>query len=183
MPKPSSVIALVEDERHEMLVRRYLRRSGIEGRQVRFERSPSGQGSAEQWVRSNFAREVSAYRNRQARAATALIVMIDADAHTVQGRLTQLSEGLEEGGIQAVGSAEHIARLVPRRNVETWISSLNGRSVDEVTDYKPTRNDWNDFIPQAANVLFDWARPAAVLPAHCVDSLRSGLSEIHRLGF
>ena len=183
MPEPSWVIVVVEDERHEMLVRRYLRRVGMEGHQVRFERSPSGRGSAEQWVKSRFAREVSAYRNRQARAATALIVMIDADSHTVQSRLAQLSEALDESDIKAISATEQIARLVPKRNVETWISFLSGRVVDEVTDYKPTRDDWGELVPHAARMLFEWTRPKAVLPKDCIDSLHRGVSELNRLEF
>lgn len=86
MPNPSELILIIEDERQEMLFRRYLRRRGMEPHQIRIERSPSGGGSAEHWVRTRFAKEVSAYRNRNARATTALIVVIDADTHTVLDR-------------------------------------------------------------------------------------------------
>lgn len=181
MSKPSFVIVILEDEHHEMLVRRYLKKCGMGPHQVTYVRSPSGAGSAEQWVRTRFAKEVSAYRNRQARAATALIVVIDADAHTVQGRLTQLSGVLEESRIQAIGNAERVARLVPKRNVETWILCLNENPVDEETDYKVRRDDWNDLIPQAAATLFQWTR--AEVPRHCVESLRIGINELNRLTF
>ncbi|MFZ0419772.1 MAG: hypothetical protein WAM04_16860 [Candidatus Sulfotelmatobacter sp.] len=183
MSKPSFVIVIVEDERHEMLVRRYLRKYGMGPHQVTYVRSPSGAGSAEQWVRSRFAKEVSAYRNRRARAATALIVVIDADAHTVQGRLTQLSGELKQSGIQAITSGEQVARLVPKRNVETWILCLHQEPVDEETDYKGRRDDWNELIPQAAATLFQWTRAKAELPNHCVASLRTGIKELNRLTF
>jgi len=182
MSKPSFVIVVVEDEHHEMLVRRYLKKQGVGPHQVTYLRSPSGEGSAEQWVRTRFAKEVSAYRNRQARAATALILVIDADAHTVQGRLTQLSGALEERGIQAIGNAEQVARLVPKRNVETWILCLNAEAVDEETDYKE-RGDWNELIPQAAATLFQWTRAQGELPDHCVGSLRTSIKELNRLRF
>lgn len=64
MSKPSFVIAIVEDEHHEMLVRRFLKKSGMGPHQVRYERSPLGEGSAERWVRTRFAKEVNAYRDR-----------------------------------------------------------------------------------------------------------------------
>lgn len=181
MPKPSEVIVVVEDERHEMLVRRYLGKLGMEEHQMRFERSPSGRGSADQWVKTKFAQEVNAYRNRRTRAATSLIVIIDADTQTVGDRLRQLSQALTENGVQTINDREQIARLVPKRNVETWILCLNEEAVEEVTDYKGIRHDWSRLIPDAALTLFEWTRRNAVLPNHCVDSLRMGVAELNRL--
>ena len=183
MPKPSQVIVLVEDERHEMLVRRYLRRRGMELHQMTFVPFPSGKGSAEQWVRSRFAKEVSAYRNRihGRKAATALIVVIDADAHTVDERLAQLAQALREAGGQPLDGKERVARLVPRRNVETWILCLNEHHVDEVTDYKGRRSDWNELVPVASETLFQWTRPNAPVPGYCIDSLAKGIAELRRI--
>jgi hypothetical protein len=127
--KPSQVIVLVEDDHQEMLVYRYLKKRGL---RTRIESSPSGKGSAESWVRKSFAKEVSAYRIRQAKASTALIVVIDADTHTVLDRLNQLDQALRDAGKQRIDAgAEQIARLVPKRNVETWILCLTGQEVDE----------------------------------------------------
>ena len=84
MSNPSQVILVVEDDHHKMLVPRYLMKCGLKGHEIRIEPSPSGAGSAESWVRKRFVKEVSAYRSRQAKARTALIVVIDADAFTVQ---------------------------------------------------------------------------------------------------
>jgi hypothetical protein len=183
MPRPSFVIVVVEDERHRMLVYRCLRRHGLSPRQIRTKTSPSGQGSAEQWVRSTYSDEVKAHRIRCAGATAALIVMIDADTHSVQGRLAQLSQALAESGMQPIDHNEQVARLVPKRNVETWILCLNGQAVNEADDYKGTRDDWNGLIPQASEMLFQWTRPNAILPSHCIDSLRRGVSELNRLTF
>jgi hypothetical protein len=183
MPNPSRVIALIEDERQEMFVRRYLRRLGLEPHQMRLQRSPSGEGSAEQWVRTRFAKEVNAYRSRSARAETALIVVIDADIHTVHGRWAQLGQALTEGGTPPIHNGERIARLVPKRNVETWILCLSEQVVDEATDYKGTRGDWDQLIPKASETLFQWTRPNADLPGHCIDSLHRGVGELRRLTF
>jgi hypothetical protein len=179
--KPSQVIVLVEDDRQEMLVYRYLKKRGL---RTRIESSPSGKGSAESWVRKSFAKEVTAYRIRQAKASTALIVVIDADTHTVQDRLNQLDQALMDAGKQRIDAGtEQIARLVPKRNVETWILCLNEQEVDENTDYKRTRHDWNELIPPAAETLFRWSLPKAELPNHCIDSLQSGVRELNRLTF
>jgi hypothetical protein len=178
--KPSIVIVVVEDDHHEMLVRRYLKKRGLVEREMRIRRSPSGEGSAENWVRKTFADEVSRYRNRHAQ--TALIVVIDADTATVQHRLTQLDQALRDNGKETVDPGrERIARLVPKRNIETWILCLNGHLVDEETDCKTRSRDWNELIPPAAETLFQWARSKAELPNHCTDSLRNGINELKRL--
>jgi hypothetical protein len=175
------MIAIVEDERHEMLFRRYLKKCGMGPNQVTYIRSPSGAGSAEQWVRARFAKEVGAYRTRQAKAATALLLAIDADTHAVRTRLIQLDQTLRDAGIKAVEADEQIARLVPKRNVETWILCLNDEAVNEETDYKARRHNWNDLIPPAAQALFQWTRRGNELPNHCVDSLSVGVKELNRL--
>ncbi len=184
MSEPSLVIVVLEDDRHRMLVYRYLIKCNLKTHQIRVVPSPSGRGSAESWVRKQFVEEVSAYRVRQAKASTALIVVIDADTHTVQDRLNQLDQALRDGGKQRIDvGTEQIARLVPKRNIETWILCLTEREVDEETDYKNETNGWNKLIPQAAETLFQWTRPKADLPTRCIDSLRSGVTELNRLRF
>src|SRR5208282_6324826 len=139
------VIAVLEDARHEMLTRRYLKKRGVGEREMRIERSPSGEGNAEGWVRKTFVKEVNVYRGRHAK--TALIVVIDADTQTVQERWRQLDQALEDGGKKRLDvEHEQIARLVPKRNVETWILCLNGQAADEDADYKRRRHDWNELI-------------------------------------
>jgi hypothetical protein len=112
-----------------------------------------------------------------------LIVVIDADTNSVRERLKQLDQVLHDTGKQAVDAeGEQIARLIPKRNIETWILCLNGHVVDEETDYKQ-RHDWNKLIPPAAETLFQWTRSADKPPQHCMNSLRSGVKELKRLKF
>ncbi len=183
MSNPSSVILLLEDARHKQLVYRYLIECGVEANVIRVQSSPSGKGSAENWVRKQFPKEVRAYRSRQSRAQTQLIVVIDADTETVQMRLGQLDQALKGSKMSLVNTdTEKIARLIPKRNIETWILCLNGQGIDEETDYtKKTTNDWNAFIPNAANTLSKWTSPNAVLPTICVASLQHGVGELRRL--
>ena len=183
MIKPSLVIVLAEDEHHRMLIYRYLRGCHFKRNEMRIQQFPSGQGSAEGWVRKEFVKETNVYRSRQARARTALIVMIDADALTVQDRLNQLDQALTNSGKQTIGDTEQIARLVPKRNVETWILCLHEQPVNEDSNYKSTRNDWNELIPSAAETLCQWTRSNAEPPDHCVSSLRTGVRELKRLRF
>jgi hypothetical protein len=81
----------------------------------------------------------------------------------------------------AVAEDERIARLVPRRNLETWLLCLNGLDVDEITDYKNTRNDWIEVTRNAAAALSDWTSGNTAIPANCIDSLRTGLKELERV--
>jgi hypothetical protein len=179
MPRRSTIIALVEDAHHEMLVYRYLcRERGMSRHEIRIKPSPVAEGSAEQWVRLNYPAEVKALRTRQ--AMTVLIVMIDADAYSVDQRLAQLATALELAGGHPLRLNERVARLVPKRNVETWILCLNEHPVNEDTDYKATRHNWNVLIAEAAARLF--RRTRANAPAdHCVDSLARGIIELKRL--
>jgi hypothetical protein len=67
-----------------MLIYRYLILRGMGPREFRIAVSPSGEGSAEGWVRTTFVKEASEYRRRHTYAETALIVIIDADTGTLQ---------------------------------------------------------------------------------------------------
>jgi hypothetical protein len=180
MTKPSQVILLVEDSHHQQFIFRYLSSLDLQRREVRVEKSRSGAGSAEQWVRERFPIEVQAYRARHAR--TKLIVVIDADAHTLNERLRQLDRALKEAGVPPIRDAEEIARLVPKRNIETWILCLNDDAVDEDENYKTTRNDWSELIRSAAVRLYVWSRPNAAVPPLCVASLQFGIQELRKAG-
>lgn len=181
MSRPSLVIVLLEDDRQKMVMYRYLIKCGYRRHEVRIEQAPPGQGSAESWIRRRFVKETCLYRNRRTRARTALIVVIDADAHTVQDRVGQLDDAMRESGNQVINQGEKVARLVPRRNIETWILCLNGHEVDEETDYKGTRNAWNELVPLASENLCQWTRTQSNIPNACVDSLRIGVQELQPL--
>jgi hypothetical protein len=179
MAKPSQVILLVEDSRHQQFIFRYLRMLGLKPHAMRVVKSPSGACSAEQWIRERFAIEVEEYRSRH--AETKLIVLIDADTHSVQQRLRQLDQALHENGVPLIYDTEEIARLVPKRNIETWILCLNEVPVDEIADYKRNHNDWTELIRAAAVTLYGWSRPNASVPLSCVESLQVGIRELRRL--
>ena len=143
-------------------------------------------GSGEQWVRERFPVEVTAFRRRSTRAETKLIVVIDADNFTLPERLAQLDQKLREEGVELIRmDVEHaaVARLIPRRNIETWILRLNAVEVNEEADYKGTRNDWTELIRPAAETLYAWTRPSTQLPKNCIPSLQYGVAELRRLNF
>jgi hypothetical protein len=133
-------------------------------------------------VRTQYAQAVKAYRARAARAQTSLVVAIDEDTADVAQRARQLGESLASEELSPRTSTERIVHLMPRRNIETWILNLNGHRVDEATDFSRDA-EVEDLIVPAANTLFQWTRPNAVLPPHCVPSLRSAIDEIRRLEY
>ena len=180
MSKPSLVIVLAEDERHQRLVRQYLYQLGRSRHDIRFEPLPNGRGCGEQWVHERYPKAVLSYRGRSARAGTALIVAIDADTGDVEQRFRQLRKALDQEGIGARAEGEAIVHLIPKRNVETWILCLSGRQVDEDTDYS-REGGIDELIKPAAMAFFDWSRPNAAPPGHCVPSLLAAIPEVRRL--
>lgn len=180
MSKPSQVIVLAEDERHQRLVRQYLHRLGRSRHEIRFEPLPNGRGCGEQWVRERYPKAVISYRGRSARAETALIVAIDADTGDADRRLRQFREALEQAGFGARTEDEAIVHLIPKRNVETWVLCLSGRRVDENTDYSK-EGGIDELIKPAAITFFSWSRPNATPPAPCVPSLLAAIPEVRRL--
>jgi hypothetical protein len=69
------------------------------------------------------------------------------------------------GGGQALNDArapsrvptEAILNLIPKRNVETWVLSLNSEPVDELTDYSHNTGVNARSITEAATTLFSYA--------------------------
>ena len=104
---------------------------------MRFEIGSKGEGSGEQHVRTQYIEEVKHYRRTSSYSpvGTHLIVIIDADKHTVEERLSQLDLALVIDGQVKRQAKEKIAIFVPKRNIETWIHYLMGESVDEQKAY------------------------------------------------
>ncbi|MBI4333532.1 MAG: hypothetical protein HY673_19895 [Chloroflexi bacterium] len=129
------IVLLCEDSQQEAFTRRFLEGMGWNTRVLRVLKSPSGSGSAEQWVRETFTDEIKAYRQRVAKAASALIVMIDADSNSVRERINEFEYTCNSHGTPFRADGEAVAIGVPKRNIETWIHYLNGNPVDEQSDY------------------------------------------------
>ena len=167
MTKYSRLIVLAEDSRQQGFVRRYIYRLGYERHQIQFTPLPNNRGCGEKWVRDQYAELVQACRSRSSRANTALAVVIDADTDGIERRVRQLSVALEQAEQEARRDGEAIVHLIPKRNIETWILCLNGRSVDEQQDYS-RQPGIDPLITPAAATFYDWSRPNANPPEHCV---------------
>jgi len=184
MPEPTSIIVLCEDRRQGSFVWNCLRNSGIKPHKVILR--PAQLGSGEKWVRDQFASEVNGYRKQKGRITPALIVVIDADTGPVQQRLRQLDEALQTSpdprnrafDIQD----EMIARLVPKRNIETWLLALSGQLVEEATDFKSsrTKDEWDILLKPAAVSFSNAARTNVALAPTPPESLQLGVVEMRR---
>jgi hypothetical protein len=185
MSKPTEIIVLCEDNRTFSFTRTYLKRCGIQ-RGIRPVISP--RGSAFTFVVNNFPAQVNAYRLAKARIHTWLIAVVDADTGTVAMRIGEFDRGLAQAQEPRVRAMciqdELIARLVPRRNIETWILALNTTPVNETDDYKRTFNTdekWTALIPTATENFYTLTRSNASLPVDLIESLRHGIGEICRI--
>lgn len=113
--------------------------------------------------------------------------MIDADLKSVDDRLGDLDEALVAAGQKPIDrSRDKIARLIPKRNVETWILALCqsriGVIVDEISDYKKikTQDEWTALIPATAATLSALVGRSATVPENLLDSLKRAIIEIPR---
>ncbi len=188
MSSPSLVYVLAEDQRQKQFIYRYLTTAGLNSRQITIEVSPSSQGSGEQWVRKNFARQARKCRARNVRASTGMFVLLDADNRSVQGQLRELdAELIAENQPRFNPETDKIARLIPKWSIETWILFLvsNGVSKPLLSEDEPYKNSkaaeqWSELIPKASEILFAWSRETAKRPDNLLDSLQHALQEIPR---
>jgi hypothetical protein len=127
---------------------RFLKAKKTKPHKIYFRQSPSGQGDAKQFVRTQHVAEVAAMRARPHLAA-GVISMLDADDASVAARKEELDDALQAAGQGRRQPDERIGVVVPRRNIETWIHSLLGVQVDETTRYPRFRGDERQCAPAA----------------------------------
>lgn len=178
----SQVVVLAEDQEHQLLVRRYLQRVDRHYKPPRVRLLPLTSKCGSQYVREQFPIQVKECRRLLAKASCLLVVITDADNLTTRRREQTLHEELKTSGQATVASNEPIAVFIPKWQVETWIKCLLGESVnesDKTTDRPPVKPPQ---IAEAAQTLFDWARPNAKVSGTCVASLTSALPRWRMLG-
>jgi hypothetical protein len=126
MSKASKIIVLCEDKAHEVFVTRFLKKGwNVKPRAIRVPPYPNGKGSGKKYVEDNIFLEVEALRRRH--ASTVLLVVKDADEHTVEQVRGNLDAKVEPHRT----ADEPIAYIIPKWHIQTWIAYLNGDHVDE----------------------------------------------------
>jgi hypothetical protein len=177
--RSSQIVILCEDTQQESFIRRFLKKAhGIPSALLRVSKNPSGKGSGEQFVRSRYPNELKALRQRQHHANTTLIVAIDADtSDTAQIRKT-LNKACSDAGIEPVIDKDNVALVIPKRNIETWITWLNGQQVDETTAYLKLPNE--SACQPAVEKLYDLCTQSAPPPGF-PDSLTKACIEYRKV--
>jgi hypothetical protein len=178
MPKQIRAVILCEDKQQEVFARTFLTTCGIRILRVQINPDP-GKGSGEQYVRRNYPKEVKAFRtNYSAQPDTRLVVMIDADTHSVEKRCQEMDRLLQEAGMPARQPAERIGVFIPRRNIETWIYFLQGQSVDEEAAYPKFRKNESVCKPYVTTLAQNYRQP---LSDHAPASLKAACRETARI--
>ena len=130
------VVLLCEDRAHNTFVRRFLRKRGFTPRQIHTRELPHDRQSGEQWVRSQYPKELNAVRNR---GSHHLVVVTDADGNSTGQRRAQLDQECDKHGVERRTSGDPVIIIIPRRNIETWFKHLDdGGTVDETNVYPKT---------------------------------------------
>ena len=132
------MVVLCEDRQHEVFVRKFLQKMGWQG-SIRTEKAPPGEGSAEQFVKKQFVKELAEYRRNRNRVSIALVVMIDGDDRGPAERRAELEAACRKKKVPFVDSTERVLIVVPTWEIETWIAYLEkeDRTVNETTNDYP----------------------------------------------
>jgi hypothetical protein len=181
----SQTILLCEDEVHERLTKAYLKRCKLpyQAPQVKaLVASRQQKGGNDSWVLHEFPKQLHACRQRQKKAKTLLIVLIDADNYSVEERQRQLMNRLTLEGYEVLGNDDPVALLIPKRHIETWIRALLGENVTEEQECKARQDTTREEIRGAVEALFDWSRANAIPGPSCVPSLRTALPAWRAIG-
>jgi hypothetical protein len=139
-------------------------------------------GGNDAWVLAHFVDQLHACRQRAKKAKTLLVVFIDADRWTVDERRREFNLRLEQVGREPLHDKDPFVLLIPRRHIETWISSLLGQTVNETDSYKTGKAPSKPQIREAAQTLFEWARENARPGPTCVPSLATALPQWRKIG-
>ena len=154
MSREIQFVLLCEDRQQQAFVERFLAATGRLTRKskhrLRVEKASRGRGSAEQFVRERFPKELKEYRRQRNRVSMALVVMLDGDAAGVTGRMAQLDTACAEQGVPVRHSDEDVFVFVPTWRIESWFAWLdNGETIDEKEPKYPRLPRERDCQPHA----------------------------------
>lgn len=172
----AEITLLCEDFQQAVFIRRFLNALGWKDHQIRPNICPPGSGSAEQWVRKIFPKELRIYRASSKRTSVALIAVIDADNNSVSNRFAQLQKECTLQNVKFRNDRDCVAIAVPKRNIETWIRYLNGENVDEDEDKHYSKLDRERLCAPAVKKLVQFCKKAG-LPSDAPPSLAAACGE------
>ncbi len=153
-----SVVILCEDELHAFFARFFLRCKNWHSKNLRVEKGPSGKGSGEQFVCENLPGELKKLRQFPDEAR-ALIIVTDADNHSVEERTALLKAQCVKQNVEPWNDDEPVFLLIPRWEIQNWLAYLAGKSAGEenLAGYGQGRsaNDWRAEVKKLARMCED----------------------------
>ena len=173
----AKIVLLCEDRQTDSFVRRFLRGRNFDWRDIETVRFPNGEGSGEQWVRTCYPKELKAIRSR---SGAYLVVVIDADRHSVEDRHSQLDRACADEGVPERTLDDRAIVIVPRRNIETWLAWLKDptEAIDEGETYPRLGSHESH---ELANRLHRMCHEEQKLPDTAPPSLKRSCEEYRRL--
>jgi hypothetical protein len=177
MSEYTEAVILCEDRQHEVFARHFLLECGINRQRIRVRPFPIGKGSAEQYVREEYPKEVLAYRRRSHHMHLCLVVVIDADIKSLDEHYKELDHELIKVKAPIRQSDERIGIFIPKRNIETWIHYLQGTVVNEMQQY-PHLEKESDCKPWVEKLAANRKQP---LSEDAPSSLQKACEELERI--
>ena len=142
---------LCEDKQQETFAYRFLRKMGWTRHQIRIRPAKPGKGSAEQYVRNRFPKELVEHRRNS--VAQALMVMMDGDKLGIRGRMAELDDACTIAKTRPRNSKEYVLVFIPTWRIETWLAYLSGATVDETKRDYPRLRRPRDCAPHVTTLV------------------------------
>ena len=180
MSKPVNVVLLCEDKQLAVFSREFLKKRRIKFDEVKRPFAREG-GSRKQWISQEYPRQLKAIRQK---SGAVLIVCTDADEQTVEQRIAALDEACKKADIELRKDHEPVVMVVPKWNIETWLSYLKGESFDEDNkDNRPSSRNTGHEKDCKVQVkkLFDMCYKNQALQEPAPPSLKAACNEYRKV--
>lgn len=149
MSRASQIIVLCEDKAHECFVYRFLSCLKVNKRNIRIVPYPVGEGDAKRHVLSQIPQQATIVARRSAK--TILIVVMDADNRDVTLLHRELDSTLQNNSLR-----KHIAYIIPKWSIETWLAYLDGNDAVDEADGKTYKDRYaKRAVSKEAHPLID----------------------------
>ena len=129
LSRKSQIVLLCEDKQQETFAYRFLLKMGWTRHQIRIRSAKPGEGSAEQYVRDRFPKEL--VQHRSTGVSRALMVMMDGDDRGISGRMAELDGACKKAKTSPRTPKEQVLVFIPTWCIETWLAYLDGKNVVE----------------------------------------------------
>lgn len=142
-------------------------------RDIRVPAYPRGKGSAEQWVRAAYIRELATYHKKF--RSYAFIAITDGDKLGVENRQKQIEQACKAANIKPRSDDDAVAIVVPTWSIETWIKYLDGEEINEQQKTVKKKKNESECYPAVERLLSICKTDG--LPENAPNSLKAACAE------